>query len=95
MIWNAYLAVDSNGDFLIFSNKPQKIKREITVTSKTDFEWDYHGHHWYKEVPTGEFEHFWGIKDEDGYYDQGYIVNSKLFNEEIQKMTWDSEPLKL
>lgn len=94
MIWDAYIAVNIDGEFRIFSKEPSKVKKEITVTSKTDFEWDYHGHHLYKDVPTGKFKHFWGIKDEDGY-DEGCKVNPKSFNEEIQKMTWHSEPIKL
>ena len=97
IIWDAYIAVNPDGDFMIFPNKPKKIDFPIVKIDYTQFEFDYHGHHDYKSVPTGEIRHFWGIPDnkDRSVYNGGHKVNPKSFNEEIQKMTWESEPIKL
>ena len=92
----AYLIVNQNNEFRIFSRIPYRKKEEITITSDTEFEWDYHGHHSYLEVPTGEYREYWcrDIGEWRGE-DRGILIDKLNLSNKLQSMTWKDEPIEI
>ena len=92
----AYLVVNQNNEFRIFGFEPYRRKEEITITSKADFEWDYHGHHSYLEVPTGKYREYW-CRDNGEWrgWDKGILISKLNLDRRLRSRTWENEPIEI
>ena len=99
-----YLAVDKNGDFVLFKGScPERIS--LPIYKNIDLgEDDPYGHPMTEDRFTGKYNEFWGyvykreqyqcgwvVKD----YEKGVVVNPLALDKSLRKMTWKDEPINL
>lgn len=95
----AWLVVNPDGKFKIFEFLPQRCK--LPITKEEDYlEEDYHGHFYRPEIPTGEYREFWGYPYNSPHslflsYNEGIDIDKSSLSEELQKLTWKDEPVKI
>lgn len=95
----AWLVVNPDGKFKIFEFIPKRCKEP--VTKEADYlEEDYHGHFYRPEIPTGEYREFWGYPYYPSNslllsYNKGIDIDKSYLSKELQKLTWNNEPVKI
>lgn len=95
----ALLVANPDGKFKIFRFCPQRCEEPITKPAPY-VEEDYHGHFYHPDIPTGEFRHFWAYPyipphSLHLFYDEGISIDKESLSEELQKLTWDNEPIEI
>lgn len=94
-----YIVSNPDNTFKIFRFKPIRCSRPITKKA-TYKEIDAYGDLYYPDIPTGEYEEFWGypyIPAHSLYlqYDEGIEINKNLLCYELQKLTFKDEPVEI
>lgn len=90
----AWLVVNPDGKFKIFRLCPQRCTEPITKPASY-VEEDWRGHCYHPDIPTGEFRHFWASHSLHLFYDEGMSINKESLSKELQKLTWEDEPVEI
>jgi hypothetical protein len=94
------LVRNKNGEFRIFDDslkyQLRPLKLPITKGDLTKPYTDPYGKIHFEQIPTGEFEEFWGCPIENGMFDdynRGIKINADSISEKLLAMDYESDPV--
>lgn len=91
MFYHAYIAVNPNGEYRIFEEKPQREKKEIKELDFTETLEDHYGKEYHPWKGTGKYEEYWSC----GEFRNGGKVCKDNLPAAYQNLTWENDPMPL
>lgn len=90
-----YIAANPDGQIKIFKEKPHRITEPIMVEDKDQTFEDHYGKEYHPFKESGDFRKIWYTDYYGLNHGYGFTINREIFNEEIQKLTWNDEPIEI
>lgn len=96
----AWVAVNPDGEFRIFTGKPFRTKEAVKVEDLSCTLEDHYGKEYHPLIHNGEYREYWNDYSYHGVYDSydtrhGAVVNPDALPTWIRDMTWESDAVPL